>query len=95
MEQIKAKVAKRVIPNWRDAHKWWSVRFGVLAVALEGVLTAAPEVAQEVWLGLPEELKAELPENFVKWIAWGLIAASMIARITKQKPKVVEDQDHG
>jgi len=86
-QKIKATLKQRVVSNWRDAHKWWSVRFAALAVLLEGLLTALPDAATQVWLALPPDLKAVLPENFAKWIAWGLIAASMIARVTKPKEK--------
>lgn len=90
MKKIKAlwaRVRAHLIEDLKYAHKLWSVRLAALAVLLEGVLTAAPDVAKEVWLALPEDLKATLPENFAKWIAWGLIAASMLARLVKQKGK--------
>jgi hypothetical protein len=48
----------KLVENWKDCWKWFSVR----ALAAIGLLPA-------VWMMLPEDLRAYIPVTWLPWIA--------------------------
>lgn len=63
----------KLIPDWKDAWKWFSVQ----ALA---VLVALPLV----WASLPADLKAFVPDGWERWILIAVAAAGLIGRIIDQ-----------
>lgn len=59
----------RLIDNWRQAHRLWSVRLLALAGAVAALEPLAPQLA------------AVLPE---RWYGWAMLAVA-IARLIKQE----------
>ena len=69
-----------VIPEWRRAWRFWSVRLNLLGLAL-----IAAEQALPLWAFVPPEARAALP----RWATAGLpllcFALATIARVVRQE----------
>lgn len=78
------KIEARLIAEWRQAWKFWSVRLNGLGITLIGV----PEILSYSWSSMPADLREALP--YAQHVAIGLFVASLVARIIKQ-PKVGGD----
>lgn len=63
----------KFVENWRDAWKWFSVQ----ALA---VLIALPMV----WMALPADVKAYLPDGWEPWVLVILAAAGLLGRVIDQ-----------
>ncbi len=79
----------QLIPHWREAWRYWSLRLTTLGTLLITYLTASPEAVLQAWAVLPEDIKAFLPPNYSKFVAIGILALGAVARIIKQ-PKAEE-----
>ena len=64
----------RLIYNWREAWKWFSVQF----LAVLGLLPL-------VWGSLPDDAKAFLPEGYGPWVLTTLAVCGILGRIIDQK----------
>lgn len=73
-----------LIPEWRHGLKLWSVRLQLIGLALLGFFAQFPDVALDAWNMLPADIKALLPETFVRWFGFVFLVASPIARFIKQ-----------
>lgn len=77
-QRLTAAVKRRVIPNWRSRLR----DFSTISLALG-------TAAVPVWAGLPEDLRANLPANYVAWAigvlnAWGLIGKFVVQSPPKE-----------
>lgn len=63
----------QLVPNWRSAGRWMSMRFMALAAA-----------AQVAWETLPPEALAVIPVDWRGYITLGLVIAAMIGRVIDQ-----------
>lgn len=75
----------RLLPNWRQAWRWWSVRVSALGALLAAIALLAPDVVGAVWSALPPDLVAQLPRNVAMAVPLGLELATILARITRQR----------
>lgn len=82
---MKEIVAKTVVPNWREVKKRWSVRLGVIGTLITGFAIGAPDIALQVWVAMPMDLKAALPPDFVKWFGLALLIAGQAAAFIRQR----------
>jgi len=78
---------KRIEPvsYWR---KWWKLHstwLNLAGIAILGALEFAPQRAFEAWAILPAEFKAEIPHDYLKYVALVLWVLAFIARFIKQK----------
>lgn len=62
-----------LVPDWRDAWRWFSVR----AMALSGAAGAA-------WLAVPDDLRAAVPEEYLGIGALVLSVLGIIGRLVDQ-----------
>lgn len=65
----------RLIPDWRRAWKWSSVRFVAVAAGLQLTL-----------LAFPQQLQAALPEWVVQGTALLCLVGAALGRITTTEP---------
>lgn len=63
-----------LVDDWKDCWRWFSTQAMAISVAL-----------QTAWLTMPENLKAEVPQNFVHWLIVAILIAGVIGRVVKQK----------
>jgi hypothetical protein len=63
-----------LIPDWRQAWRWFSVQF--LAIIM---------VVPLVWASLPADAKAFLPDAWEPWVLTTLAACGILGRIIDQK----------
>ena len=75
MDLLKA----RLVDDWREASRWWSVRLNALGAILLPLLTMVPSMPAEVQALLPPALRALL---VALWCV-----ASIAARLWAQKPR--------
>ena len=75
----------KLIENWRDFPKFWSVRLSVIGSALLSVFIIYPEAMLHVWAILPDDLKTFVPPRYTQFISLSVIIAGVIARIIKQE----------
>jgi hypothetical protein len=66
----------KFVDDVRQAWRWFSVQAMVLAGAL-----------QVAWEVLPPDMKASIPDNYVRWITLGLLSLGVAGRLVKQEPK--------
>lgn len=71
----------QLIPDWRQAWRWWSVRVAALAGLLGTYLLAAPETLVQVIHMLPAELRGWVPPLLGPVIT----AAIVVIRLAKQR----------
>jgi len=64
----------KLVPNWREAWRWFSVQ--ALAVIM---------VLPVVWVALPADAKGFLPDSWEPWTFVVLAGAGIIGRLVDQK----------
>lgn len=67
----------KLIDQWRQWWRFWSVRLSAVALVLEAL--------GQAWAQLPDDVKALLPSSTLHLLSGVFVACSMIARIIKQE----------
>lgn len=75
----------KLVDDWKDWWRWWSLRLAALGTAITSVMIAYPDAALSAWNILPEDIKATLPPDYIALIGVGIFACSMVARVVKQE----------
>jgi len=70
------KLKARIVDDWKEMHKWWSVRIGVLIVVSSTADQYIPALQQYV------------SPDIIKYLA----IAAVVARVVKQAKQVKNDQ---
>lgn len=76
----------KLVDNWKQAWRWWSVRLAAVGATGAGLIIAAPEAMLHVWAMLPAELQVGLAEYRTQ-IALAVFVVAVIARLIKQDTK--------
>lgn len=84
-----------LISNWKDWWRMWSIRLSVLGTAVLIFFEGFPDVAFSVWASIPDDLKSVLPVEFAKYLGYGLIAASWVARTIRQFKLIERSREYG
>lgn len=63
----------KLVDDWRDWWRWNSTHVAAIAAVLPGA-----------WASLPPELKAQVPEGVMPYVAGVLFFAFLIARLRQQ-----------
>jgi hypothetical protein len=88
---VKFKI--HLIEDWRNFHKFWSVRLSLIGSALLAAFFAYPEAMLHVWNAIPPDMKAYIPAKFAPFIPVSIIVAGVLARIIKQKGLSNDNRD--
>ena len=75
----------KVIDEWRQGWRFWSVRLNALGAALLAAMMTWPEPLLGLWAALPRELTAILPPRAALAIPLALNLAATAARLIKQR----------
>jgi hypothetical protein len=62
-----------LIPNWKDAWRWFSVQALAAIVALPFV-----------WIALPADAKGYLPDSLEPWVLMAIAAGGLVGRLVDQ-----------
>lgn len=73
----------KLITNWRQSWRWWSVRVSAIGAAIYAFLLVAPDQALAIWQALPADVQALIPN--AKEIGLVLTIAVLVARNVRQK----------
>lgn len=73
----------KLIPNWRQSWRWWSVRVSAFGAMIFAFLLAAPDQALAIWQALPADVQALIPN--AKEIGLFLSIAVVVVRIFQQR----------
>jgi hypothetical protein len=63
----------KLIPDWREAWKWFSVQAFAIIIALP-----------MIWAAMPADVKGYLPDEWKPWIMIALAVAGILGRIIDQ-----------
>lgn len=63
----------KLVENWKDAYRWFSVQSMVAAGAILGA-----------WVALPDDLKASLPEWADNAVAMSVLGLGVVGRLVSQ-----------
>ena len=66
----------KLIDDWKQCWRWFSVQAMVLATAIQGA-----------WMFIPPQLQASIPPGWVKTITISLLVLGILGRLVDQ-PKV-------
>ena len=75
----------KLITDWRQSWRLWSVRVSAIGAMLFAFLLAAPDQALAVWQALPADVQALIPN--AKEIGLVLTIAALAARVLRQKER--------
>lgn len=77
----------KLIDDWKTAHRFWSVRLGVLGAAVMAVVTIWPDGIILLWNMMPEQVQVLLPERLVSVVGVVLYILTVASRLVHQ-PKL-------
>lgn len=78
----------KLISDWRQSWRWWSVRVSAFGAIVFAFLLAAPDQVLAIWQALPADVQALIPN--AKEIGLFLTVAVMVARVVQQRAKVAQ-----
>lgn len=76
----------KLITDWRQSWRLWSVRLSAIGATIFAFLLAAPDQVQEIWNALPPEIQALVPNRTT--LALFITAAVTIARVLRQNKPI-------
>lgn len=85
---------KLIVPHWRLILRQWSFWLGLAGTAVTSALLAVPELAMQLWMAMPEDLKATIPERYTPFIGVGIFALGLIAKFIRQARLEAERGEH-
>ena len=74
----------QLVPEWRQWHKMWSVRFTAFGTAIVTFSGIFPDAFFHVWALLPVDIRAAFPESFIQWVGYFCLVLGLVSRIIKQ-----------
>jgi hypothetical protein len=77
----------KLVHNWRQAWRWWSVRVSALGAALSALAIGAPDLILSAWSNLPPDAREALPFRLSMIVPTILFALNILARILKQRER--------
>lgn len=64
----------KLVPNWKRAFRMVSIQAMGAAAAIQGA-----------WVFVPEDMKASLPPDLVRWVTVALLVVGIFGRLVQQK----------
>ena len=74
----------QLVDNWRTAYRWYSVR-----------IAAAISAAAGLWLAVPDEVKAAIPEKYKPLAVLVGGVAVAVSRVIRQSSGAQDGADEG
>lgn len=73
-----------LIPEWRQCHRFWSVRLQAAGVAILTFVQGFPDAFIHIWAALPSDVTAAFPPGTVKWLGIAALVCGIAARVVRQ-----------
>ena len=76
----------KLVDNWKDWWKMWTIRINIIFGILLTILSQFPEVFMQLWVIVPDQIKESIMTT--EGITFAFIAAlviSSVARLIKQE----------
>ena len=80
----------KLIDNWKQFGKMWSVRLSALGASIMGMFLYFPEWTLYLFNAMPKEVRDLLPDNLALFLAMIVFIGTAISRIVKQE-KLAKD----
>lgn len=74
----------KLIDGWQKWHKFWSTRLGIVGATVTTTLVTNPNLANDLWNGLPSEIKSAVPPQYMPLIGIAIFVVSMLAKFVVQ-----------
>lgn len=74
----------QIVSHWRLIFKQWSFWLGTIGTAITSALLASPDLALQVWLMMPDDLKATIPARYTPFIGVSVFVLGLVAKFIKQ-----------
>jgi predicted membrane chloride channel (bestrophin family) len=74
----------KLVEHWRLILRQWSLWLGVVGTAVTSALLASPDMALQVWLMMPADLKATIPQQYTPFIGVGIFVLGLVAKFINQ-----------
>ena len=81
----------KLIDNWKQSGKMWSVRLSALGASIMGMFLYFPEGTLYLFNAMPKEVRDLLPDNLALFLAMIVFIGTAISRIVKQE-KLAKDR---
>ena len=75
----------KLIDNWKQCYKMWSVRLSALGASFLGLFIYFPDWTLYLYNAMPREVRDMIPDNFALMLAMAIFVGSAISRIVKQE----------
>ena len=83
----------KLVPNWKEWWKMWSIRLNIIFGAILVVLSQFPETFIHLWLLLPQEMKDQaMTIDGLVTMFIVMLAVSSVARLIQQS-KLNKDKE--
>lgn len=76
MDRYFVGISMKLVSNWKDARRWWSMRFAALGVAVSAA-----------WLAIPSDLAATLPDWARNAVSGVIFGGVLLGRLIDQGGK--------
>lgn len=71
--------------DWRTWPKRWSTWCELAAAGFFSYLAAVPDAVVHIWLFLPDDVRATIDPEYIKWAGIALIAIGSFCKLVEQK----------
>lgn len=75
---------KILVTHWKKIFRQYSFWLGLVGTAVTSALLAVPELALQLWLAMPDDLKATIPERYTPFLGVGIFALGLVAKFIRQ-----------
>lgn len=76
----------KLVENWKQSWRWWSIHLAAIGAAITGTIIAAPESILKAWALLPADMQASL-KAYHGYIALAAFCLAIVARLIEQPKK--------
>lgn len=83
----------KLIDDWHKCHRFWSVRLSALAAVLLTLAQEFPDALSHVWLIVPDDIRAEIPHDFIQWLGIVAVVVGIVARLIRQDRLHADEHD--
>lgn len=74
----------KLINDWKDWWRWWSLRLTAMGAMVSGYLIANPDIAVTMWMSMPEDIRSYMPAQYMPLIGLIIVGVGQVARFLKQ-----------